>query len=1044
MSLKNPKIFGLDVNKYFADILDKDIALRNLDVNALDLSVIYNSNSDVERADWISFSSLNVPIWKTLDRYLGDAGQFEGLLDLRAGIDNLLFGDLNINGVLSGAAIRYRYLQGTGTNAYIKLADISTSRVSAWSSSDGRANSNLEETVGSVTFFPIQRLAKISYGSRIKINYHSDLDANGNSYQDPDGNTIRRGVLRFGAQDSSTSTNASGNLFTDTISGTEHNSQSNASGRATNATVRPNRRLQTTLTPTKVEFKSEIPTTKIKIHLDGQVHYLYAMKGIPLAFRGTFKSLDNIECTFESLSTQAGTIYPSWKVVKANNRNSFINYPDRSDGRIPSFRSSKNEERYIELYYPADKLLTIKATDANIEDLPVAKFKLLTEFLLYSNKIKNFPDFNDITPSLERLRIDNNPLDKSETISERILTQEITNKLPTTLKTLRIGNTFYGSIERNIFVDRFPVLTYLNLDSGTRRFSTDSNDRNLSNNSNCTIPNVPPTLKTFSARYNGFVSFDVTGDTTTVGGVEVPSPTPQYTFTGKYESGRNVIFECSAGTHKLAPGAVLSNSTGTGIPNDTKVTRIKGNVVYVDKNFTADQTSGVTISVAEQNHKNDREVYRDGNWVTSSNSNYSVSGRFSPKNVENLEYFDVQGNYSLNDSGFRLVSKELKEVNITHTQLPTPNLEDRRKLTTFLAKYKYNSDSFFQTVESGSTPYSNYKFNLCDSLTHINYYGSSGLTGPLPRFGDSPEVDYIDLRSTGIYGGDEGILKNSQSYVISANNFRGCTKLKNLYMDSKTLALGDNTTDPITNGIDPEAFADTSALVTLHIRTRGQVSGKIPSLTSLANLESLTLDGNRFGGGIPTFSSNTKIKTIHLENNELSGPIPALANLSSLTGLYLQQNRRGSSDGFTSLGEFTGLSNLDTLYCHYNSISGTIPSFAGCPKIRSIALYNNKFSGYEEGSIASLTRLKYFDVSFNQLIVSQIEKIIQDCLASYELNGNKRSGVTIDFRNNFANGQTTLANGDPAPQQHTLISDETAEIVQFLKLQARWNIPGYD
>ena len=179
-------------------------------------------------------------------------------------------------------------------------------------------------------------------------------------------------------------------------------------------------------------------------------------------------------------------------------------------------------------------------------------------------------------------------------------------------------------------------MTYLNLDSGTRRFSTDSNDRNLSNNSNCTIPNVPPTLKTFSARYNGFVSFDVTGDTTTVGGVEVPSPTPQYTFTGKYESGRNVIFECSAGTHKLAPGAVLSNSTGTGIPNDTKVTRIKGNVVYVDKNFTADQTSGVTISVAEQNHKNDREVYRDGNWVTSSNSNYSVSGRFSPKNVENL------------------------------------------------------------------------------------------------------------------------------------------------------------------------------------------------------------------------------------------------------------------------------------------------------------------------------------------------------------------------------------------------------------------------
>ena len=27
MSIKNPKIFGLDVNQYFADVLDADVAL---------------------------------------------------------------------------------------------------------------------------------------------------------------------------------------------------------------------------------------------------------------------------------------------------------------------------------------------------------------------------------------------------------------------------------------------------------------------------------------------------------------------------------------------------------------------------------------------------------------------------------------------------------------------------------------------------------------------------------------------------------------------------------------------------------------------------------------------------------------------------------------------------------------------------------------------------------------------------------------------------------------------------------------------------------
>ena len=148
MSIKNQKLFGLNVQQNFADVLDKDIALRNLGINPLDLSVIYNASkgsdtlSKVSAFDWRSFSNLNTPIWKLLDRLKGDSSRFEGYLTTRAGINNLLFGDLDINGVLSGSAIRYRYLKGTGSTAYVALADISTSRVSAWSSSDSKANSN--------------------------------------------------------------------------------------------------------------------------------------------------------------------------------------------------------------------------------------------------------------------------------------------------------------------------------------------------------------------------------------------------------------------------------------------------------------------------------------------------------------------------------------------------------------------------------------------------------------------------------------------------------------------------------------------------------------------------------------------------------------------------------------------------------------------------------------------------------------------------------------------------------------------------------------
>ena len=49
------------------------------------------------------------------------------------------------------------FLDGTNPG---KLADISTSRVSAWSSSDPRANNN---------DLSIQKLAKISYGARVSI-----------------------------------------------------------------------------------------------------------------------------------------------------------------------------------------------------------------------------------------------------------------------------------------------------------------------------------------------------------------------------------------------------------------------------------------------------------------------------------------------------------------------------------------------------------------------------------------------------------------------------------------------------------------------------------------------------------------------------------------------------------------------------------------------------------------------------------------------------------------------------------------------------------
>ena len=154
MSVTNPRLFGLEVLSAGTDVLDKNAALIALNLPPFDLDVIRGSaNAGATRGDWISLSRLTDPLYKTLDRYRTESSTYSGILLNRAGTESTLFGNLDINGSLSGNAIRYRYLSGTGASATIKIADISTSRVSSWSSSDS----------------PVTETSPISYGSRVSI-----------------------------------------------------------------------------------------------------------------------------------------------------------------------------------------------------------------------------------------------------------------------------------------------------------------------------------------------------------------------------------------------------------------------------------------------------------------------------------------------------------------------------------------------------------------------------------------------------------------------------------------------------------------------------------------------------------------------------------------------------------------------------------------------------------------------------------------------------------------------------------------------------------
>ena len=429
MTLKNEKLFGLNVRTLLADVETKNTAIQNLGLNPLDIEIIKGAtNAGMSRFDWISFSRLKTPLYKTLDRFSNESDTFISILNNRAGTDQTLFGNLDINGSLSGNAIRYRFLEGSNAG---RIADISTSRVSAWSSSDPRANN---------TNLDIQKLAKISYGARVGI--------------------VEGGKLEFGTQ-------------------------SNASG------VKDLPRLQTSITPEVKEFPSEVPTSRIKCNINGQVVYLYTMKGIPLVFKGFFRNL-NASAIVDASVTKA-----SWKIVETANENLYTNYTNQGAASSSiSYRSPVSRERFIKLYKNPNDILNVTITSANLRELPATKLINCTTLNFAYNQLKTFPNFSFIAPSLFTLSIMRNPFYLSDVESERTFNTAVLAKIPTTLTTLNMEGTFYGSIERNIISARLPNLQSFNCGRGGGAYFHP--DTRSPDGSSSFCPDVPGSVTCYS------------------------------------------------------------------------------------------------------------------------------------------------------------------------------------------------------------------------------------------------------------------------------------------------------------------------------------------------------------------------------------------------------------------------------------------------------------------------------------------------------------------------------------------------------------------
>jgi hypothetical protein len=413
--------FGLNVNRNLTDISNNVEALANLklDINDLNLIKGVTDPGGVTTDDFKGLSSLDFDYEKNVSALSNETSYYNMLTtnfyDESSYIDN----NLTINGQLGGTSIKYLYVDyATKT---IKTAEISTSRVSSWSSFAS----------------PQVDSSPIFYG----------------------GEVICQGPIEF-------------------------------SSLAINSGVKAKR------------FESEIPTHKIKTTIAGETVWLYAMKGIPLTFRGFFRTA-NLSATVQGIVSNGATLRPSWVIKNTANSLEYV-YQNKLSGTISaiSFSDTLSQERDIEFYYPADNITILSLPSIALIELPAVNLTNLTSLSIQSNDFREMPDLVGYT-NLKTLDISSNNLGRSSTTALKTLVADVVNRLPTGLTSITMGNCYAGTNTADF--SRFTQLTTLNL-------STDQNFLRLTG----TSPKVPSTtIQNYNITNNAYTSINTSVMTST-------------------------------------------------------------------------------------------------------------------------------------------------------------------------------------------------------------------------------------------------------------------------------------------------------------------------------------------------------------------------------------------------------------------------------------------------------------------------------------------------------------------------------------------------
>ena len=1056
-ALANKVLFGLKVEFNFSDIESKATALNNLGLDIRDLEVIRGIGDDevgIKKIDLQNVSGLDTNLTRYLDRLKSDTSRYKNLVNSLAGYNYATKGNLEAYGPVSGGAVRFKYIPndgGVGQNAdNLKYGDISTSRVSSWSSATSD-ETNLTQA--------------ISYGGSVQV----------------------KGVLKIGQNSGFTPDNSECLL---------------------NVLDTPEPiRFATEVATDVIELNVNQSGVVSK-------QYVYAMRGIPFIFTTAFKTISMTFAfsPFTVGGVQQVPIY-TFKATD-DSEPEIVSVPSGNNNVSNLYYGAQSyKERDIRVYYPPNNITSITGTNINLRHLPAAKFLYLQSININYNLLGEMPDWRNInyeyyptqgnlppatgifsqslsdgstnytTPrsTLTYIDIHYNPLYLSEDEELIKFGTNVMERIPRLLTALHIHGTYREDSDFLVASESLVLFARVQSLSGSWA--------NISDTEYNTVKIDPDATQTYC--------FSMAGDNISVKGkfydkqtwdnfhyIYVDKPTVKYgvNFSTDTPSGGTEVTASNAPPSGYAfgkQGYLQALDIRTRCPKlqSFYMGRVgnehlyqTSSSAYPDYLNSYQYTSGTEIA-PRVNIKNIVNYYIRSNGFRVLPDDFSNPDVYLHGNDSDLEYFDVYDNDSLtavgNNLDFTKMTK-IKRIDIGDTSVPIPQgLTGKTQLSSVNCVYsRFPGRNPNVTIlpngggnPSGANNYfyntpnpadlNGYVFKDCGNLSSFAFYAAN-MDGFFPKLIGNGSLSSIDLRNTSIEGGRPESTENGQyhgrRWIMWNDTFEDAQNITTIRIRSSVLGRNIGTFDTATQTWSGAAFQGATfnlpLLSVLEIlcpeeRIRGEFfdPSQAPSLQEIISYS--TGWGKDIPGGtqFPSFAGNSVIRYVRLEDNNFSGNVQ-LSNHSNLQEFYASQN------DLTAITVFTSLPALEYLSVSSNpNLGPDLPNFSqGSPNIKNIGCNNCNFTNYIDGSFSTCTRIRSVDLSNNNFNTLIIDTILSDLVDNY--NAAPRGGVIFNMMGNAPPSKIPVS----IPTQTTSkIQEETISVDQNQFTEAGYfNTVNYD